>query len=130
MNLLSLLFPVTLVSADVLKVLVHVDIVAADNLLGSLNNVLWQTYLVGNLDGKRAARVTNLKLEERAESVAVIEHSSVDNARSLFGKMLQVGEVGGDDTIDLCLIELAEQSLCYGSSNLWLCATSKLVNEY
>ena len=51
-DVLSLVFPVTLVADNVLEILVHVDIIAAHLLGGFGNDVVRQTDFAGDLDGE------------------------------------------------------------------------------
>ena len=59
-DVLALGFPITLVSHNVLQILVGIDIFATHNLRSIGNHFFRQTNLAGNLHGKRATWVTNL----------------------------------------------------------------------
>ncbi len=51
-HVLALVLPVTLVTDNVLQVLVGIHVIAAYNLCGVLYHILGQTYLAGYLHGK------------------------------------------------------------------------------
>ena len=129
MDLLALLLPVALVAADVLQVLVHVDVVGADDLLGLIDDVARQADLVGDLEGERRARASQLEAEQGPHLAAVVEHGTVDDAGCLVGEELQVGVVGGDDAVHLQVVELAEDSLSDGAADLGLGARTELIDE-
>ena len=51
-HVLALVLPVTAVTHDVEQVFIHIDVVAAHNLACLVDDLLGQTRLTGNLDGK------------------------------------------------------------------------------
>ena len=57
MHILTLVLPVTLVTYNILKIFVGIDIITTYNTGGILNDILRQTYLPGYLNGKRAAGI-------------------------------------------------------------------------
>ena len=128
-HVLALVLPVAAVAHDVEQVLVHVDIVAAHYLAGLVDHLLRQPRLAGNLDGKRTAGITHRQLEERLHALAVIEHSAIDHAISLIGKMLQILVMGCDHTHHPVLVELLQDGLGNGSANLRLGAAAHLVDK-
>ena len=58
-HILALVLPVAAVPHDVKQVLVHVDVVTAHNLAGLVDDLLRQSRLAGNLDGKRTAGIAH-----------------------------------------------------------------------
>ena len=128
-HVLSLVLPVTAVTHDVEQVLVHVDVVAAHNLAGLVNDRLRQTRLAGNLNGKRTAGVAHRQLEERLHALAVIEHRAVDHTVGLVSKMLEVLIMGSHHAHHFVLIELFEYRLSDSTANLRLGAATHLIDE-
>ena len=88
-----------------MQVLVHVDVVCTDRLADFADDLLGQTDLAGNLNGKGATRTTDREAEERAHLMAVIEHRPIDKASMLLGISLEVLIVRGDDTEGASIIE-------------------------
>ena len=62
-------------------------------------------------------------------ALTVIEHRPVDHTLGLLGKMLQVLVVCRDNAHHLMIIQLLQDGLCNGSSNLGLGATAHLIDE-
>ena len=129
MDGLAFTLPVTFVACNVQQVLIGIDIILTYNLCGIGNYLLGNAYLSGYLDSKATTRVANLQLEESLHTMAVVKHSSVYYARGIFGKVLQVLVVGGDNTIGTILDESLQDSFGNGSSDGWLRTASKLVDE-
>ena len=73
-NLHALIFPISAVTGNVEQILVHVDIIRPDNLLGALDNLLREPYFARNFNGKRRAGSTNEELKHRFHALAVIKH--------------------------------------------------------
>ena len=61
MHVLALVLPVTLVTYNVLQILVGIHIITAYNLRSVLNDIFRQTYLAGYLNGERTAGITYLQ---------------------------------------------------------------------
>ena len=129
MDALSLVLPVSLVSHDVLQVLVALDVLGTDDVGSLLDDFLRQSYLAGDLDGKRRTGATDGELEECLHLVAVIEHCSVCHALMTVGEVLQVLVVGGDDTVCPLLAESVEHCLGDGSTDARLRTRTKLIDE-
>ena len=127
MYLLPLAFPVSLVSHNVLQVLVALDVIRAHYLAGILDNLLRKTGLAGYLYGKRAAGLTYGKLKEGAHLLAVVEHGTVNHHGVGIGIMLQVLIMGGNDAPRLVFAKLLEHALGYGAAYLRLCSGAKLI---
>ena len=73
-NVLTLIGPVTLVACYVQQVLVQIDIVAAHDGTGIINDIGRQSGLASNFDGKRAAGMSYIETEQRLHTLAVVEH--------------------------------------------------------
>ena len=126
----TLVFPVFAVAHDVEQILVHVDVVAAHNLARLVDDLCRQTRLAGNLDGKRTAGIADGQLEEGLHELPIVEHGAIDNARSLVGKLLEVLVVRGNDAHDPLVVELLEDGLCDGGTDLGFGSAAKLVDEH
>ena len=126
---LTLTFPVTLVAYDVLQVFVALDIVAAYNVAGILDDLLRNTCLTGYLDGKRRAWLTNRQLEQRLHLMTVVEHGSVHHSRMVLGKVFQILIMGGDDAKSFFLPKLFQHSFSNGTANGRLCTASEFVYQ-
>ena len=61
--------------------------------------------------------------------MSVVEHSAVDDAWMVLGKVLEILIVGGDDAKSLLLPELFEHGLGNGSTDGRLRTAAKLVDE-
>ena len=61
--------------------------------------------------------------------MAVVEHSTIDNSFMLFGKMLEVLIVGGDDSKGFFLPKLFHYGFSNSSTYLWLSACTEFVDE-
>ena len=61
--------------------------------------------------------------------MAVIKHSSIHYSFMVFGKMLQILIVSGDDSECPLLIETFQYGFGDGASYLWFRTTTKLVNQ-
>ena len=103
---LTLALPVALVANNVLQVFVTLDIFRTHNLRGVIDDLIGNSCLTGYLYGKRRAWLTYRQLEQRLHLMSVVEHRSVHHARMVFGKVLQVLVVGGDDSEGFFLPEL------------------------
>ena len=128
-NGLTLAFPIALVAHDVLQVLVTLDIVRPDNLRCIIDNFLRDTGFAGYLYGKARTRLTNRQLEQRLHLMAVVEHGSVHHTGMVFGKVLQILIVGGDDAEGLLLPELLQHGFGNGAADGRLCTAAKLIDQ-
>ena len=112
-----------------MQVFVALDVLAAHYLRGVGNDILRQTYLSGYLDRERTARVAYLQLEEGLHQMAVVQHGAVHHSFVVFGKVLQVLVVGGDDAERLFLVETLQHSFGNGTAYLRFGSSAKLVNQ-
>ena len=69
------------------------------------------------------------QLEQRTQGTAVVEHGSVHYTFSLLGEVLEVGVVGSDNTCCVCLVQVQQYTLGYGSANQRLGTRAELVNQ-
>ena len=129
MYALALLLPVAAVAHDVLEPFVGVDIVATDDVRGVGDDVLWDAYLARYLHGERRAGLAYLQLEEGLHEVAVVEHGAVDYSVGLFGEVLEVLVVSGDDAEGSAFHEALHHGLGHGASDLGLGAAAELIYE-
>ena len=106
--LLTLVLPITLVTGDILQMLVIIDMLFAHESNGLRNNLLGQTYLTCNLNGERATGLPNRQLEQRTKLPTVVEHGPIDNTIGILGKMLEIGIVRGDDPIGAVIVEFRQ----------------------
>ena len=81
------------------------------------------------LKGKRATRLTNGKLVERLHLLLIIEHSTIDDALMRSRILLEIAVVRRDDAPRPLLIKECQKPLRYGSTQLRLRASSKLINQ-
>ena len=129
-DILALVFPIAAVTHNVEQILIHVDVVTTHNFGSLVDNLLRQSRLACDLDGKRTARVSHRQLEQRLHALAVIEHRPVDHAVGLVGKVLQILVVGGHHAHHLMPVELLKNRLGNGTANLGLGTATHLVDEY
>ena len=117
-------------AGDLPQVALDVDEVAAGTLLGILDHVGGQTHLPGELEGEGIAGDALLELEKRFDSSPVEQHGPVDHTSALVGVELQVGIVGGNDSVRSGSIQRMQDCLCNCPAGSRLRAGTKLVNKH
>ena len=105
------------------------DVFAAHNFRGIGYHLFGQSDFTGYLYGERASGISYLQLEECAHLVAVVEHGSIDYAFVVFGKVLQVLVMGGDDPECLFLVKPFQYRFGNGASDLRLRTSAELVYQ-
>lgn len=128
-DVLPFVFPIPLVSYDVLQVLVRVDVLFAHQ-FGSIGYYfLRNTYLAGDFHSERTARIADLQLEQGLHVLAVVEHGSVHYALMVLGEVFQVLVMCRDDAEGLFLVEPFQDGFGYGAADLRFRAASEFVDE-
>ena len=112
-----------------MQVFVALDVFASHNFRGVGNYFFRESDFPGNFHGERASRIANLQLEEGTHFVAVVEHGSVHHAFVVFGKMLQVLVVGGDNSKGTFQVETLQDGFGNGPANLRFRSSSELINQ-
>ena len=128
-DILAFSLPVTLITDNVLQILVTLDVFAAHDFRCIGDDILGQAYLTGNLHSKRTARITYLQLEKGLHQVTVVKHGTVHHTFMVFGKMFQVLVMGRNDTEGHFLIEPFQHRLGNGTAYLRLRSSTKFINE-
>ena len=85
--------------------------------------------VLGNLVGKRAARVSDGKAVERFHVLGVEKHGTVANARIFVGQKFEVGKVGGHHAEGMTAVKLFQESLGNGTARARLSAPTQLVEK-
>ena len=128
-DVLTFVLPVTFVAGYVLQLFIVINMLCANQFGCLTDDILRQAYLPCYLDGKRRTGLPDGQLEQRPECTSVVEHSAVDDAFRLFGEMLEVRVVRGDDTRRLCLVQAKQHTLRYSTADERLCTCTELVNQ-
>ena len=130
MNSLAFSLPIALITHNVLKILVALNVVTAHDFRSFSNDIFGQSYFPRNLNGKRTSRSSDGQLKEGTHLMAVVEHGTIGYSRMRIGEMLQVLIVGRDDSPRTFTAEFIQDTLCNGTSNLGFRTCSKLIYQY
>ena len=126
---LALALPITLITHDVLQILVALYIIRTDNITRVTYYLLGDTCLARYLNGKRAARPSDGKLEECPHLLSVIEHRGIHHVIVALGKVFQILIVRRYHSPCFLVTELFQHGLGNRTTYLRLCSRAKLVNE-
>ena len=129
MNLLPLGFPVFSVASYVEEIFVHIDVVTAHYLRCLADNLGGDAYFSCYFYGKRAAGVAHRELEKRLHVLTVVEHGAVNQSVGVVGIVFEVLIVSGDDAEHAFVVDLMQNGLSQGSTNLRLGAATELIDE-
>ena len=109
----AFLFPVAPVAGNVAQLLFQIDVVAAGLSGSRIDYLRRQPYLAGYLHGERTSRLSHLQTEQRTDVLYIEHHRSVFHPFMAAGEILDIGVVGGDDTIGSRLHETFENRFGY-----------------
>ena len=129
MDVLSLVFPIALVTNDVLKIFVALDIFRPDDVRSVFDDLFRNANLSGYLDGERTSWFSDFKLEQGAHLVSIVEHGAVRDTILNISVLLKVLVVGRYHGKDFFQAELLQYTFRYSRSDARLGATAKLVNQ-
>ena len=128
MNVLAFVFPITLVSHNILQVFVTLNIIGTHYLRRITNHLVGNACLTSNLDSKRTARTAYLQLEKGLHLMAVVKHGTINHTLMVVGKMLQILIVSCNHSKSLSHPKLLKHGLGNGSAYLGLGTCTKLIN--
>ena len=129
MDVLSLVFPIALVTNDVLKIFVALDIFRPDDVRSIFDDLFRNANLSGYLDGERTSWFPDFKLEQGAHLVSIVKHGTVRDTILNISVLLKVLVVGRYHGKDFFQAELLQYTFRYSRSDARLGATAKLINQ-
>ena len=91
--------------------------------------IFGQTYFTGNLNGKGRTRIANLQLKQGLQVLTVVQHGAVHNPFGIFGKMLEVGIMSGDNAKSFIPVESFQRCFGNGATYHRLRSGTKLINQ-
>ena len=131
LDLLELIFESLAVTDNLTKVSLDVHELFSGTVFRILDDVLRKTHLPCQFECERVARKTDFKGEQRLDPCRIELHRSVDDSGLGPGSVeLEVGVVGGDDSVDPFSVQFAENRFGDGPSRGRLGARAEFIDQH